>query len=174
MKYPFNIKQLDPKKKKTILWVSVGLIALTILSLAILSWKINSYTSNHETSLQTSSPTQITLNVIFSLVFVFSLIYAFFYVFRWLQSKKNFVSTKKLVISESIRLSPHQQIAIIQVGNRRFLLGATEQTISMIAELEKEEENPVSEIATEKKPSDFRTVLQQNISNFMNLPKQPE
>jgi len=114
------------------------------------------------------------MNVMMSLIFVFGLIYFLFYIVRWFQSKKSFISTKKLTISETIRLSPHQQIHIIKVGNRKFLLGATEQSINLITELEQEEEDQVAATEQNPEPVDFKTVLQQNVKNFMNFPKQPE
>jgi flagellar biosynthetic protein FliO len=174
MKYNFDLKQLDPKKKKAILWISVALVLVTIFSIALLSWKIKSHTPDQGSSFQTQSPTGIIMNVIMSLVFVFGLIYFLFYIVRWFQSKKSFVSTKKLTISETIRLSPHQQIHIIKVGNRKFLLGATEQSINLITELEQEEETQVNPSEQDPEPVDFKTVLQQNVKNFIGFPKQSE
>ncbi len=62
---------------------------------------------------------------------------------------------RDLRLQESLRLSPRQALHLVQVGGRQFLLGATDQSISLICALPAAEDAPEMEA-----PLRFDEILQ--------------
>ena len=54
---------------------------------------------------------------------------------RW-QTRSGNIPGHQLKVVESVRLSPKQVLHVVTVGERRLLIGATDQAISVLSELE--------------------------------------
>jgi flagellar biosynthetic protein FliO len=76
------------------------------------------------------------LSVLFKLGFVILLIYVSLYLLKRWQTGKLPGSVKKLSILETTHLSPRQALHLVKVDSQVFLIGATDQTISYLLQLE--------------------------------------
>jgi flagellar biosynthetic protein FliO len=66
---------------------------------------------------------------------------------RWARNPRRLGRGGQMKVAESIRLSPKQALHLVQVGNQYFLVGATDQNIGLISEVNlptpAEEEQPI-------------------------------
>lgn len=66
---------------------------------------------------------------------------------RWARSPHRLSRNGQMMVVESIRLSPKQALHLVRVGGQQFLVGATDQTISLISQVDladpAEEEQPI-------------------------------
>lgn len=184
MQNPFrNFQNYDPKTKKLLFWFIVGLILITVFAVAILAWKI-SEASNSTTviSSQTTSTWSLAFNMIWRLTLVIGLIYFIFYIFRGWQSKKINSGEKRLAVKETIRLSPRQAIHIIRVGKKEYLIGASDQSLNLLAEIsdgqapQGEQVNEQSSLeGQESNPQqNFESFLQQSIKATFDQVVKPQ
>jgi flagellar biosynthetic protein FliO len=77
-----------------------------------------------------------TVNVIFKFGIVLALIYAAFYFLRRWRGGLPGVPSRRMAVIETARLSPRQAIHLVRVGNQELLIGATDQNLSLLAEIE--------------------------------------
>ena len=76
------------------------------------------------------------ISAIIKLIVVLLLIVGASIVFRrWVQPIANGKNIRQMRLLESIRLSPRQALHMIQIGDQRMVIGATDQNISVIASL---------------------------------------
>ncbi len=68
---------------------------------------------------------------------------------------------RRLAVLETVRLSPRQAIHLVRAGERWLLVGATDQALALLSEIEAEPEAaPAAQPAPRPLPSlDFREVL---------------
>lgn len=77
------------------------------------------------------------LDVIFKLAFVLALIYGSLYLLRrWQVGAFASARQRQLAVLETTRLSPRQSLLLVRVGERAWLIGATDQAVSLLAEVE--------------------------------------
>ncbi len=66
---------------------------------------------------------------------------------RWARNPRRFNRGGQMMVVESIRLSPKQALHLVRVGGQQFLVGATDQNISLISQVElaipADEEQPI-------------------------------
>lgn len=67
---------------------------------------------------------------------------------RWQSGKRGGGLTRQLRVVESVRLSPRQALHLVEVGNRRLLIGATDQTIAFLSMVENAEDSACPEEAS--------------------------
>lgn len=75
---------------------------------------------------------------------------------RWQSGRHGGRLTRQLRVVESVRLSPRQALHLVEVGNRRLLIGATDQAIAFLSAVENAEPPSCLEEST---PLDFGSVL---------------
>jgi len=75
---------------------------------------------------------------------------------RWQSGRHGGGLTRQLRVVESVRLSPRQALHLVEVGNRRLLIGATDQTIAFLSAVENAELPACPE---EGIPLDFGSLL---------------
>lgn len=75
---------------------------------------------------------------------------------RWQSGRPGGGLTRQLRVVESVRLSPRQALHLVEVGNRRLLIGATDQTIAFLSAVENAELPACPE---ESIPLDFGSLL---------------
>lgn len=85
---------------------------------------------------------------------------------RWARNPRRFGRGGQMMIAESIRLSPKQALHLVQVGDQRFLIGATDQSISLISQVELTD--PVDDEQPIPVGQDFTRLLQGVLQVKMN------
>jgi len=58
---------------------------------------------------------------------------------RWIQPGAGINATRQMRLVETIRLSPRQALHLVTVGNQKLLIGATDQSVSLISPIEADE-----------------------------------
>jgi len=88
---------------------------------------------------------------------------------RWMKIGPNGKTTNQLRLLETVRLSPKQALHLVVIGDKRFLIGATDQSIALISPLEGViSVEPVEEVLQPQQGFlDFGTVLR---ALNLNLP----
>jgi len=89
---------------------------------------------------------------------------------RWLQPGIHGKSVRQMRLMESVRLSPKQALHLVSIGDQQFLIGSTDQNLTLISHVEVNfDSNPIE--AKNPQPSlDFGSLLQ---SFNINLPGNP-
>jgi flagellar biogenesis protein FliO len=116
-----------------------------------------------------SSSFDITLDVVLKIIFVFGLIYLFFALLKWWQKKQPGQVQNRLRIMETVRPSPRQTFYLIKVDTQEFLVGATDQSIALISEINLEaivDPVPQDPPTSQNTPSSFDSVLKQTFNIF--------
>ncbi len=66
---------------------------------------------------------------------------------RWARNPRRLTRGGQMMVVESVRLSPKQALHLVRVGGQQFLVGATDQNISLISQVElaipADEEQPI-------------------------------
>lgn len=75
---------------------------------------------------------------------------------RWQSGRHGGGPTRQLRVVESVRLSPRQALHLVEVGNRRLLIGATDQTIAFLSAVEDSQPPACTD---ENIPLDFGSLL---------------
>lgn len=79
---------------------------------------------------------------------------------RWLQPGIDGKTVHQMHLMESLRLSPKQALHLISVGDQHFLIGATDQNVAVIAQVESGAETALVEASNAQPGLDFGAVLQ--------------
>ena len=88
-------------------------------------------------------------SVIFKLGIVILLIYVSLYTLRKWQLGKMDPTTKTMQVIETIHLTPHQSLHLVQIASREILIGATDQALTLLGEVEKQAFSPEELISPE-------------------------
>lgn len=166
-----NKLQNDPAKKRNAITAVVGSIIL-ILFVAI--YLLSSQTKTTSTVMKDDSlfamdTTGLVVNVFLRTAIVFGLMFLFFALLKKWQGRKITSPQKRMAVVESIRLSPKQAIHLIKVGNREFLVGATDQNMNLISELEVGVEPLVEQESIETQGQNFASILNQSLDVSKHL-----
>ena len=105
-------------------------------------------------------------------IIVLILMYLFLGLLRKWQFGKRGSNKKRLRIIESVRVTPRQAMLLIKVDQREFLLGSTDQALSLITEVDPVEETEMK--AVEDTPqttglANFSTILKQNLDSHLDF-----
>jgi flagellar biogenesis protein FliO len=100
--------------------------------------------------------TGLALSVFFRWIALIGFIYLVFLFFRKWQMNKNGPVQHRISILERFYLSPKQTLLIVKTDEREFLIGATDSSIQLLAEI-----NPDSEAVEKEKAEtpNFETLL---------------
>lgn len=79
---------------------------------------------------------------------------------RWVQPGFTGKVTRQLHLLETVRLSPKQALHLVSIGDQQLLIGATDQSVSLIAQVEQKLNVTAAEPANTKPLLDFGSVLQ--------------
>jgi len=61
-------------------------------------------------------------------------------VFRRMQTKNHGTTSKQVEVIETVHLSPHRTLYLVTVDTKRILIGATDQSLTTLYQLEKAED----------------------------------
>mgnify|MGYP000150339480 CR=1 FL=1 len=121
-----KFKSLKPSARWTIILVTSAIVLILIGTLA--------GTGNEPEN--TPSLATLGLDVLLKLGIVLILIYISAYLLRRFGTIGIQHKTKSLSICETLSLTPKRAIYIIKAGNYQFLIGATDQSITLLKQLE--------------------------------------
>jgi flagellar biosynthetic protein FliO len=79
---------------------------------------------------------------------------------RWVQPGPHGKVTRQLRLVETVRLSPKQALHLISVGDQRLLIGATDQNIALITQMDDRLEDSAAEINNPQPILEFGSLLQ--------------
>jgi len=98
--------------------------------------------------------TGLALSVFFRWIALIGFIYLVYLFFRKWQTNKNGPTQRRISISERFYISPKQTLLLVKTEGREFLVGATDSSIQLLAELESTGENsyPVASVSPEFEP----------------------
>lgn len=77
---------------------------------------------------------------------------------RWLQVGPSNKSLRQMRLVETIRLSPKQALHLVVIGDQKLLIGATDQSIALIAPVENDLA-PVMEESQPQQGADFGSMI---------------
>ena len=89
---------------------------------------------------------------------------------RWLQPGLHGKSVRQMRLLESVRLSPKQALHLVSIGDQQFLVGATDQNVTLISPVEVNVDAAPVEATNPQPTLDFGSLLQ---SFNINLPGNP-
>jgi flagellar biogenesis protein FliO len=169
---------IDPRLKKILPYIISLFLLIAVLVGAFISSQVNTppAAATQTDGLGLLTPTSsfdITLDAVLKIIFVFGLIYMFFALLRWVQKKQPGQVQNRLRIIETVRPSPRQTFYLLKVGSQEFLVGATDQSMSLISEVEPDmlaelqEPQPVEE--KQNGSSGFNAILQNSMKQTLNL-----
>ena len=78
---------------------------------------------------------------------------------RWLQPGLRGKTVRQMHLMESVRLSPKQALHLVSVGDQQFLIGATDQNVALIAQVDGALETSPVETTNAQPALDFGSVL---------------
>jgi flagellar biosynthetic protein FliO len=85
-----------------------------------------------------NDPTLLAASVFLRLVVVLLVMAAAFWILRRVQGNGWKGAQRQLQVLETTHLTPRRTIHLIQIGERKLLIGATDQSISLLTELDEE------------------------------------
>jgi flagellar protein FliO/FliZ len=111
------------------------------------------------------------IGVFVKLIVVLLLIVASSVIFRrWLQPGMSGKRARQVQLVETVRLSPKQAVHLISVGGQQLLIGATDQNISLITQVEPGLTDPEAESTGPAAGMDFAALLQGFNSQSQDAP----
>jgi flagellar biosynthetic protein FliO len=154
--------------RRPVVWISgLGLLLLAGLS----QWGALSAPVSDTVPLpgQTAVPDlfgnlSLAASVTLKLAFVLALIYGGMFLLRrwpagWLAANK-----KRVALLETTRLSPRQALHLVQVGDRTLLVGATDQAVTLLTEIDLPPESQAATAQTRPAPVAFTRALDQALN----------
>lgn len=158
-------------------YILLGCCVLAVLIFTIPSTALNSETTSSSQSNFETSYGGLFVSIALKLGVVVLLIYVTLLIIKRWQIGKVGVVTRQLSILETARLSPHQSILLVKVNQRYLLIGATDQTINCLGEVERPEDNPLQVVQLNQQPphssldkSSFVTLLANRLLKRKNQP----
>ena len=101
------------------------------------------------------------VGVFAKLIVVLLLIVASSIIFRrWLQPGMTGKKARQVQLLETVRLSPKQAIHLVSIGGQQLLVGATDQNISLLTQVELDLPSAESEPTNPQPSTDFASLLQ--------------
>lgn len=79
---------------------------------------------------------------------------------RWVQRGLHGNPARQMRLLETVRLSPKQALHLISVGEQQLLIGATDQGIALIAQVEPNSDAAPAEMTNPRAALDFGSLLQ--------------
>ena len=151
------LKKLKPEGMPQWLW---GLILLgVILGVAFLVQQLAGPPSREPEAESPLGGASFVFDLILAFLFLMGVLFIGLYVVRRWQRGGSASGAHRLQILESKHLSPKQAVHLIRAGQRLFMVGATDQGISLISEIENE---PAS--AEDASPVSFAKELERSTS----------
>jgi flagellar biosynthetic protein FliO len=121
--------QSVPPSKRWAVWAFTGLIVIFSVALVI----VGSMTGTDLASDSGAENASMAFDVVIKLVVVLLLIYVSASVYKKWNQRSAQAPQRILKVHETARLSNKQALHVVQIGEETFLIGATDQNITLIA-----------------------------------------
>jgi flagellar biosynthetic protein FliO len=125
----------SPDKKKKSVLIGVGVIATLVLLLTTGSGDAAGYT---ESTPLFFAGIAVKLGAVLLLIVGGGVILR-----RWYGNRLHHGTDRQMHLVETVRLSPKQALHVVEVGGQHFLIGATDQSISMLSSVELQPAEPL-------------------------------
>lgn len=112
-----------------------------------------------------ANSTGLALDVFFKLIIVVALIFIGSIVLRRVKGQKAFRSTRQMALKESINLSPKRALHLIEVNGKTYMIGSTDQSVNLIAEVANAENEIVAGEAESIPVGEFQNLLSNSIKH---------
>ena len=122
--------------------------SLALGGLFAVVWIINSRVAPSPTSPATAvggDTTALAVDILVKLSLIVGLIYGALWVFRRWRGGDLRSGAKKIDILETVHLSPRRAIHLVRAGNRVVLIGATDQNVTFLSDVEALESSPAEQ-----------------------------
>jgi len=130
------LDRLPPRWRKPVMWTGAA------LALAAAGWLLPTAMSgggeagaNAGGALDSAS---LVASIIFKLGFVLLLVYGCLWLLRRWQGAAGRTQQRRLTLLESLRLTPKQALHVVRAGDQVLLIGATDQALTVLAEVHEE------------------------------------
>jgi flagellar biosynthetic protein FliO len=167
--------------RRPVVWISgLGLLALAAFSLATnLAAPRSTPSALPGLSEQAPAPDlfggmSLAVSITLKLALVLALIYGCLYLFRRLPSGWLAASKKRVALLETTRLSPRQALHLVRVGDRTLLVGATDQSVTLLTEITLPAEAEIVAIQPQAAPAAFTRALDEALSQSSLAPLTPK
>jgi flagellar protein FliO/FliZ len=168
-----NINQLYQKYRSSKA-LQVGLWIVGAFFLLGLVWVVGGVGSQPSdplvqgSTMKNDDTGRMLLDAFLKLMIVLILIYVVFLVLKRWQTGKVVAHKRRLSIAETLRISPRQSICLVKVGSRELLVGVTDQTMSLLSEVDPED---FDTDAAQEAPMamSFGDAFQQSLSSALHM-----
>ena len=171
---PLKRFSLDPRTKKILYFIAgcIGIFLFLLLLIYIKDGQSETVFLSQE-SQKDYSLASLSFNIFVKLLIIIGIIYLIFYIYRWWQTKNAIIRKNRLSIKESIRFTPKQAVHIIRVDDKEFLIGATDQQISLLSVIDTYEksEGVLASEDDQIEVGGFKNVLEESINDPFDLVK---
>lgn len=151
-------------------YLALGITGFTFLGI-ILIWGWNNGTlassANDVPGSDTIASVGVLFDILLKLGFVLLLIFVSVGVMRYFQNKAIGQPARRMSVKESLRLSSRQVIHVVKVGSQELLIGATDQSINFLTELDPELESDSENVEisnAEVSPNSFGSLFESMFS----------
>ena len=140
-----------------------------VIAFFAFSGSINIWSVEEENGLTGRSSGQMIFDVMLRLIIVIGLIYLSLFLLKSWQSKKRIgIINRRMNLNESLRLSPRQAVHLIQIGEQELLIGSTDQSVNLLAEVTNKDEILGEAEIADPEPADFRSVIHKVLNGSLN------
>ncbi|NPV84688.1 MAG: flagellar biosynthetic protein FliO [Anaerolineae bacterium] len=136
-----RFRSMDTRMQKLVSYLGYFLAVALLFGLAWWSVAQDKQTERSEADTPYALDTTLMIvQVVFKILLVFALMFLLFAALRKWQNWRPGGTHKRLAIVETIRLSQRQAIHLVQVDAHQFLVGATDQSLTLLSELDNAEQ----------------------------------
>ena len=111
-----------------------------------------------------ANSTGLALDVFFKLILVVGLIFIASIILRRMKGEKGFRSARQMVLTESVNLAPRRSLHLVEVNGRKFMIGSTDQTVNLIAEVTEVENSMLESNVVSAPVDEFKNLLSSTIN----------
>lgn len=147
----------SPKKRLTWILLAVGVVCTLLLVLFSNSYEPASISANPVNEI--GEPLYYIGAVVKTIGVLLLIIGGAIFLKRMQQKQGKNNSDRAISVAESIRLSPKQAVHLLRVGEKYFLVGATDQNISLLSQVEPFQKDSVTEQTIPAYSQSFESML---------------
>ena len=151
------IAWMRSKPRWVLVLITVGVVV--ILGVAMFLLIPQNQNPNENSTYLTS--TGLAFNVFLKLGVIVLLLIGLAIVLRRWQSKDRITNTKQITLLETLHLSPHRTLYLVEIQGHKILIGGTDQSMNNLYQLETLANDQLSAI-----PESFSDILEKSTNSF--------
>jgi flagellar biosynthetic protein FliO len=149
--------------KKNPKWVWGLAILLTIVIIALVVKPGQDASNRNLLTDPAVNTTSLAVDVFLKFGIVIAVIYLGFYLLRNWQLHRPGAVKKQLGVLETLYLNPRRSIYLVQAGSRKLVIGATDQSVSLLTEILPDEETGLGAVISSGEDGEFSHILEMNL-----------